>query len=133
MQRPPRPPSEAIFTARSKLLLAVATVTLTVSALTIGAAAPGGLDDRRTAVFLTLGLGQLGVALAVRARVQGRRGTRGLERGVLAACALMFLAVYAPGVGALLHTVPPTASTVAMVVVAAAVPGLVVRVLARHR
>lgn len=130
MQRPPRPPSESIFTARSKLLLAVATAALTVSALTVGAVAPGGLDDRRTAVFLALGLGQLGVALAVRARVQGRRGTRGLERGVFAACVLMLLAVYAPGVGTLLHNVPPTASTLAMVAVAAAVPGLLVGLLA---
>jgi len=49
---------------------------------------------------------------------------------VLAAFVLMFLGVYAPGVGALLHTVPPTGSTLAMIAVAAAVPGLVVRLLA---
>lgn len=127
MRQPPRPPSEAIFTARSKLLLVVATAALTASALTVGALASGDLAHRRTAVFLTLGLAQLGVALAVRARVRDRRGAHGLERGVLAACVLMFLAVYAPGVGALLHTVPPSPTTLALIAVAAAAPGCVLR------
>ena len=82
---PPRPPTESIFTPRSRVALAVAAITLTVTALAVGALTTGGSADRRTAVFLTLGLGQLGVALALRSNAHARRGTRGLERGVLGA------------------------------------------------
>jgi Ca2+-transporting ATPase len=129
MGRPPRPPQETIFTARSRVMLVVAAVALTATALLVGAIAPGGVEDRRTAVFLTLGLGQLGVALALRSRARGRRGVRSLERGVLAACALMILAAYAPGFTALLETVPPGPSTLAVIAVAAAVPGIVLRLI----
>jgi Ca2+-transporting ATPase len=130
MHRPPRPPSETIFTARSRLMLVVAAVALTVSALTVGAVAPGDVAGRRTAVFLTLGLGQLGVALALRSRAQERRGARGLERGVLTACLLMAVAAYAPGVQGLLQTASPTATTLAVIAFAAAVPGTLLRLLA---
>jgi Ca2+-transporting ATPase len=134
MRRPPRPPTESIFPARSRTLLVLAATALTVSALAVGAIAPGGVDARRTTVFLTLGLGQLGVALALRSRARSRRGARGLERGVLAAFALMLLAVYAPGVSALLDTVAPSPGTLPVVAVAAAVPGVLLRVfLARSR
>ena len=129
MHRPPRPPSESIFSGRSRLVLAVAAVALTASALVVGAIAPGDLADRRTAVFLALGLGQLGVALALRSRAQGRRRTRGLEGSVVAAGALMVVAAYAPGFEALLETAPPSASTLATIVLAAAVPGVLVRLL----
>jgi Ca2+-transporting ATPase len=132
MRRPPLPPSETIFTARSRRTLMVATTALTVTALGVGAIAAGDLDERRTAVFLTLGLGQLGVALALRSRGRSRRGARGLERGVLTACALMVVATYGPGVGALLDTVPLTTSTLAVVAVAAAVPGVLVRLLGKR-
>ena len=129
MRRPPRPPSESIFSTRSRQMLVFAATTLTVSALGVGALAGGGVDTRRTAVFLTLGLGQLGVALALRSRTTGRRGVRGLERGVIAAVVLMLLAVYAPGLNVLLDTSAPTISTLAMVAVAAAVPGVSLRLL----
>jgi Ca2+-transporting ATPase len=130
MRRPPRPPSESIFPARSRKLLAVAAVALTVSALTVGAVAAGDIGARRTAVFLALGLGQLGVALALRSGGHARAGARGLERGVLAAFALMLVAVYAPGVSELLDTVAPTPPMLVVIAVAAAVPGVLLRALA---
>jgi Ca2+-transporting ATPase len=134
MRRPPRPPSESIFTSRSRVALAVAAVTLTLAALTVGAVTAGGVAERRTAVFLALGLGQLGVALALRSGGRGPRRVRGLERGVLAACALMVVAAYVPVFGDLLGTVPLGAAALATAAVAAIVPGLLVRlVVTRER
>jgi len=132
MRRPPRPPSESIFTARSRRLLVLAAVALTASALAVGALASGDVDARRTAVFLTLGLGQLGVALALRSGTSARRGARGLERGVLAATALMLLAVYAPGIRTLLDTVPPSPLMLLVIAAAAAVPAVLLRVMRRR-
>lgn len=130
MRRSPRPPAESIFTPRSRIALAVAAITLTVTALAVGALTAGGTADRRTAVFLTLGLGQLGVALALRSNPGGRRGTRGLERGVLGACILLLMAAYAPGFGALLDTVPLSVTALAPAAIAATLPGLLVRLVA---
>jgi Ca2+-transporting ATPase len=132
MRRPPRPPSESIFPVRSQRLLALAAVSLIVAALAVGAMSSGDVEVRRTAVFLTLGLGQLGVALALRSAATTHRGFQGLERGVLAAVALMLVAVYAPGVSALLSTAAPSLSMLGVVAVAAAVPGVLVRLLARR-
>jgi P-type Ca2+ transporter type 2C len=127
MRRPPRPPSEAIFTSRSRLALVVGAIALTATALAVGAITAGSLADRRTAVFLTLGLGQLGVALALRARTRGRRGVRGLEKGVLGAVALLLLAAYVPVLGELLSTTPLDLPTLGTAVIAAVVPGILVR------
>jgi Ca2+-transporting ATPase len=129
MRRPPRPPSESIFSARSRMMLVLAAMSLTVSALSVGALAHGDVAARRTAVFLALGLGQLGIALALRSHMTARRGVRGLERGVIAAVILMLLAVYAPGLSTLLDLTAPTALTLAVVAVAAAVPGVLLRLL----
>jgi hypothetical protein len=45
----------------------------------------------------------------------------------------MLLAAYAPGFDALLKTAPPPAVTLAIVVLAAAVPGVLVRLLAARQ
>jgi P-type Ca2+ transporter type 2C len=127
MRQPPRPPSESVFTARSRVALGVAAAALTGTALLVGAMTPGSVAERRTAVFLALGLGQLGVALALRTAARAHRGIRGLEKGVVAACALLLLAVYAPALGALLDTVPLSASLLAASAAIAAVPGVLVR------
>jgi Ca2+-transporting ATPase len=129
MRRPPRPPAESIFDPQSRLMLAVAAAALTVGALVVGGLTPGDVAGQRTAVFLTLGLGQLGVALALRSRSDVRRRARGLVGGVVAAFVLMALAVYAPGLDTLLETVPPALPTLAVVGVAAAVPGVLLRTL----
>jgi Ca2+-transporting ATPase len=127
MRQPPRPPAEAIFTARSRLALGVAAAALTGTALAVGALAPGAVADRRTAVFLALGLGQLGVALALRSARGRRRGTRGLEKGAALAGGLLLLAVYAPILSGLLDTVPPPAPVLGTLVAVATLPGILVR------
>jgi Ca2+-transporting ATPase len=128
MERPPRPPSESIFTRRSRVQLVVATLALTGTALLVGALAPGATTDRRTAIFVALGLGQLGVALALRA-ARGHRAPRerGLELAVLSAATLQLGAAYVPWLQALLGLSAVPLDTLVPILLVAAVPGVLVR------
>jgi len=131
MAQPPRPPSESIFTARSRVALVVAMTSLTATALLVGALAAEATEDRRTAIFVVLGLAQLGVALALRARVRARRlRDRGLEAAVVAAGALQLSASYVPWLQDLLGTTALPLETLTFVVLVATVPGILVRLLA---
>ncbi len=128
MAQPPRPPSESVFTRVALLRLAAVTFVLVGTSLVVAALTEGADDVRRTALFLALGGGQLGVALALRAR--GRRGgwrARGVELSVLVAGLLLVAAVWAPGLQSLLHTQPLPAPAVALAVLAALVPGSMLR------
>jgi Ca2+-transporting ATPase len=127
MTKPPRPPAEAIFTGRSRLLLAVAAVTLTVVALAVGGVVGGSEAHRRTAIFVALGLAQLGVALALRASAPRGLRDRGLELAVLSAAALQLCAVYVPQLQDLLGTVALSLSQLVVIVIAAMVPAVAVR------
>ncbi|MDG4770156.1 cation-transporting P-type ATPase [Solwaraspora sp. WMMD792] len=83
LRRPPRPPTESVLGAG--LLTGVLTTGALITAVTLAAGVAAYHAGRpwQTMVFVTLGLAQLGVALAVRAR----RGTatEGLQRGTAAA------------------------------------------------
>lgn len=130
MRRPPISPDAPIFGARARVLLAVASIGLTTTALLVGGLTEGSEAERRTAVFLVLGLGQLGVALALRARVPRRSlRERGLELAVLASSSLMVLAFTVPALRDLLGTAPLPASWVLVLVAVATVPGALVRLL----
>ena len=90
MTRPPRPPTQSVFTKRFSLNLAIAAAALTVTALLVGAFVGQVAEEQRTAIFLTLGLGQLGVALAIRSRPASRRKRgRGLELATGSAALLL--------------------------------------------
>lgn len=79
----------------------------------------------QTAVFLTLGLAQLGLALAVRAPRRGLAlAHRGLEAAVLIAAALQVLAVAWAPLRGLLGTEMIPSTGLATVALLAAVPGL---------
>jgi Ca2+-transporting ATPase len=81
----------------------------------------------QTVVFLTLGFGQLGVALALRApRVNGFWHDRGLELAVLAAGVCQLAGVLVPGLRELLGTEALSAQAIALLLAAAALPGLFV-------
>jgi Ca2+-transporting ATPase len=128
MSTPPRPASEAVLTPRSWLVLAVAVVAMTTTAVSVGALTAGSAGERRTAIFLTLGLAQLGVALALRA--PGARRTwrsRQLELAVLVSALLQRGAVYVPPLQGLLGTTAVEPSALVPMVLAATVPGVVVR------
>ena len=134
MDQPPRPPSEAVFTRPGLVRLVVVTAVLAIVALAAGALTEGSTDLRRTAVFVALGAGQLGVALALRA---SRPGTgfaeRGLEVSVAGAALLMAAAVWLGPLQALLHTEPLPLDVAVAAVAVAAVPGVLLRLWVRSR
>jgi Ca2+-transporting ATPase len=134
MTRPPRPPSEPVFTRPALLRLAWVTCALVGVVLTVASLTDGADDVRRTAVFLALGAGQLGVALALRADRHGAPlRARGVELAVVLAGLLLAAAVWVPALQALLATRSPDPSTVLLAVVAAAVPACALRLVRASR
>jgi len=134
MAQPPRPPAESIFTVRSRIELAIATLALTGAALLVGALTTGSTADRRTAIFVVLGLGQLGVALALRASEGVRRlRDRGLELALVTAAVLQLGAAYLPWLQALLGTTALPVDTLGLVLLTATVPGILVKGAASYR
>lgn len=133
MRRPPRPPGASVLDGAARRILVWATVSLTLAALAAGLV--GSVTaDRRTAVFLALGIGQLGVALALRVRQAARSWRdRLLEVAVLAAAATMAAAVWLPPLAEVLRTEPPSVTGLGLVLLCAAVPGLVVRAMRASR
>lgn len=135
MSRPPRAPDEPIFPRGAVARLVAITLGLTVMALVVGGFVDGAEDQRRTAVFLALGTGQLGVALALRAPRAARRGlsARALDLAVLAAAGLLLAALYAAPFQALLGTTALGWDVVLRILLVAAVPGLVLHAWRRAR
>jgi Ca2+-transporting ATPase len=131
MQRPPRPVSGSLFTRRFLSLLAVLASVLVAVSLLAGSRV-GDVEEQRTLVFLTLGLGQLAVAWAIRAPARGLRlRGRELELMVLLAGLLMVLATQTPPLHALLGTTSLDLRTTVLAGVAALGPGLVAAALLR--
>ena len=104
------------------------TVLLVSVSLALGAVTGGADATRRTAVFLVLGAGQLGIAMALRS---ARRGVglhgRWLELAAAGALLLMVAAVWLPPMRQLLGTHPLPLGLAAAALAAAAIPGLVLR------
>ncbi|RYP82691.1 cation-transporting P-type ATPase [Nocardioides guangzhouensis] len=127
MSRPPRSASASIFTRTFVRLLALAATLLVVTSLFVGVHASTEPHVQRTAIFLTLGLGQLAVAWAIRARPERRTGVRGLELALVGAAGLLVLGTLVPLLQELLGTATPSPAILAAAVAGAAVPGLVLR------
>ena len=127
MSRPPRSASASIFTRTFVRLLTLASTLLVVTSLFVGARASSEPHVQRTAIFLTLGLGQLAVAWAIRARPERRSGVRGLELALVGAAALLVLGTLLPWLQELLGTATPSPAILAAAVAGAAVPGAVLR------
>jgi Ca2+-transporting ATPase len=137
MRRPSPSPARSILDAT--LLRQIATaglMTAAVSLLTGWLAFRAG-GPVQTVVFLTLGLGQLGVALALRApRHASSWRDRGLEVAVLGAGLCQLAGVLVPGLRGLLGTEAMAGRDIVLLMGAAALPGLFVasgRVLSRWR
>lgn len=128
MARAPRPPGEPVFTRPALRRLVATTVALVACVLVAAALTDPAEEVRRTAVFLTLGAGQLGVALALRSPRRGVtwRG-HGLELAVVVAVLLLVAAVWLPPLQALLGTTGLAWGTVATAAAAACVPAMVLR------
>jgi Ca2+-transporting ATPase len=117
-----------VFTQRFSLNLAIAAAALTVTALLVGAVVGQVAEEQRTAIFLTLGLGQLGVALAIRSRpARRRRKARGLELATGTAALLLVAGSLLGPLQALLGTQALEPLALVTAVLAAVVPGLLVR------
>jgi hypothetical protein len=115
-----------VFTPRFTGNLALATVSLTVMALTAGVLASATATER-TSVFLCLGLGQLGVAWSIRSRSSGTKGPRaGLGVAIAGAVLLLAAGVVVGPLQDLLRTRTPGPLDVAVAVALALVPGLLV-------
>jgi Ca2+-transporting ATPase len=126
MARSPRSPTESVFTPRFSTNLVLAAVALTVTALLVGLLAEGGAQQQ-TSIFLTLGLGQLGVAWAIRARTRGRaRRAPWLGTAIALASLLLLAATVFDPLQDLLRTASLGAQDVGIAVAAALLPGLVI-------
>jgi Ca2+-transporting ATPase len=129
MTKPSPSPERSVLADGLVRQIVVAGGLITVVSLAAGLLA--GEGHHQTAVFLCLGLAQLGVALALRApRVGWALRSRGLEIAVLVAAVLQVLgATWAP-VQRLLGTADLDGPTLWTVLALAITPGIVVRLLA---
>ena len=134
MREPSPPPQRSVLDRVLLRQIAAAGMLVGAASLAAGLVASHQGEDVRTAVFLTLGLGQLVVALALRApRVGWDWRERGLEASVLLAGAFQLAGVAVPGVRELLGTASVAATTMVVVLALAALPGVVVAVARRVR
>ncbi|GAA4607397.1 Ca2+-transporting ATPase [Actinoplanes octamycinicus] len=128
LRRPPRPPQESVLGAG--LLRGVLLGGAGVTAVTLAAGVAAQLAGRpwQSAMFVVLGLAQLGVALAVRARpVAGTRPNRWLPAAVALSAALQLAGVLTGPLRTLLTTEPLTAVELVACAAVAALPGLMTR------
>jgi P-type Ca2+ transporter type 2C len=125
MRRPPRSPQESVL--GDGLLRAVLLGGAAIAATVLGA---GVLADRfgwpwQSVVFVVLGLAQLGVALAVRARrTPGTGGNRALLLAVALSALLQVAGVLLPPLRELLGTEPLTVVQLAACAAVSVLPGL---------
>lgn len=136
--RQPSPsPSRPILDRTLVRQIATSGLALTLATLAAGWWASAQDVDVRTTVFLTLGLGQLFVALALRAprtRRSWRWEERGLEVAVLIAGAAQLAGAFVPGLRDLLGAEPVGAAGLAVATSLALLPALLVRLTRfRHR
>ena len=128
MSRPSPPPQRSVLDRGLVGQILAAGALVSVASLAAGLLASHQGEHVRTAVFLTLGLGQLAVALALRApRTGWDWRERGLEVAVLLAGACQLAGVAVPGLRDLLGTEPVALATALMLFALAALPGVVDR------
>jgi P-type Ca2+ transporter type 2C len=123
MRRPPRSPDESVLGGGLVGAVAGTGLALALTALGAGVVAARAGWPWQTVVFLVLGLGQLGVALAVRARrTPGGDRNWSLPAAVLLSAALLGGAVAVPALRDLLGTQPLPLAALAATVFTALVP-----------
>ncbi|WP_344505783.1 cation-transporting P-type ATPase [Dactylosporangium maewongense] len=130
MRRRPRRPDQAILGGlAAPIAVTSALITATVLAAALWTRHAGG--PWQSVLFLVLGLAQLGVALALRARGGGQRNWS-LDAAVGLSLVLQLAAVWLPPLQSLLGTTPLTLTQTLACAAAAAVPGLVTFLLGHH-
>jgi Ca2+-transporting ATPase len=133
MTRPPPAPTRSVLDRRLTLQVAQGGLLVAATSLVAGWWAQAHGTHVQTAVFLTLGLGQLAVALALRApRSRGwHPRERGLELAVLVAVLAQLGGALVPGLDGLLGATPPAAQDLLVFLGLGAVPGLAIGVAGR--
>lgn len=135
MRRPPRDPAQGVLGGglwwRIGLLAVLIGGLALVSGLVVGTGTAGP-DVVRSTILITVGAGQLGVALGARVPREGARGGNlALPLTVLAAALLLVAAVLLPPLQALLSTAAPTAQGWGWVATTAVAGWVGARVLSR--
>jgi len=124
MREPSRSPRAAVLGEGLAVQIALLGCLIAAVALGAGLLAVAGGGHVQTHIFLTLGLSQLGVALALRAKVRHRTlRQRGLEVAVLAAVVLQLAGAYVGPLQELLGTQPVPAAELLGVLALSVVPG----------
>ena len=133
MKRKPRSPEESVLGAGLGAAVLWTGALIAGSTLVVGVTARASGRPWQTMVFLTLGLAQLGVALAVRARRRPGHRNPWLGAAVASSVLLLIGGIYLPPLQDLLGTAGLGSGSLAVAVVLAAVPGAVVAVTRRDR
>ncbi len=137
MRRPSPPPQQSVLGNGLLRQIVVAGLLITAVSLAAGLLAERAGEHVQTSVFLTLGLAQLGVGLALRAPRKGLDlRARGLEAACAGAAVLQLLGVVWSPLHELLGTQTLSGSHFVVLLALSVIPGLVTRVqhrLARHR
>lgn len=133
MHEPPRPPRQSILAGLTPTIVSAGAL-IAGTALLAGSVGPATGGDVRTSIFVTLGLGQLGVAWALRSRRPSRgSGAGALWWAVAVAAVLQLAAVYAAPLNELLTTQPLAWRHLFVCMALALLPGLTVAALRRAR
>jgi Ca2+-transporting ATPase len=135
LRRPPRSPQESVLGAGLLRDILVGGAVVATATLVAGVTANGMGLPWQSVMFLVLGLAQLGVALAVRARPAAGTSRNWSLIGAVAVCVLLqFAGVLAGPLQALLGTEPLTVATILVCCAVAVIPGLALRLAdRRHR
>jgi Ca2+-transporting ATPase len=128
LRRPPRPPASGIVDRPLVLRVAVVAVLITAACLAVAVPARASGGPWQTQLMVTLAVGQLGTALALRPQgAWGRAAGRSaiwLPLTVAGSFVLLLAAVYAPGLTTIVSTETLTAVELGTAVGAGLVPGL---------
>jgi Ca2+-transporting ATPase len=133
MRRPSASPDKSVLGDRLWLRVAGAGSLIAMVTLFAGTGAGDIESDQQTAMFVVLGLAQLGLAIALRSSNPDRRGLsgHGVELSVLLSALCLAAAVVLEPLRDLLHTAELSGSWFSLVVLAT-IPGAVVGLLRRR-
>jgi Ca2+-transporting ATPase len=133
LRRPPRSPQESVLGAGLLRDILVGGTVVAAVTLIAGVTADAMQLPWQSVMFLVLGLAQLGVALAVRARPAAETCRNWSLIGAVVVCVILQLAgVLAGPLQDLLGTEPLTAATILVCCVIAVIPGLALRLADRR-
>ena len=133
MRRPSASPDKSVLGDRLWLRVAGAGSLIAMVTLIAGTGAGDIESDQQTAMFVVLGLAQLGLALALRSSNPDRRGLsgHGVELAVLLSALCLAAAVVLEPLRDLLHTAELSGGWLSLLLLAT-IPGAVVGLLRRR-